>query len=144
MSDNNEQLEGMHAIRSIIAKYREIGMGYTDVAGLLYLRKQLVTNLSFYVELVIDSKTAYDSAYAERKSLFAEKKNLYLSQGANSAVSVTKAEQDIKEALGNEKYLESKVFEGRQNVDIFKEVSDTMKQHISYLKFERQNPPAQN
>lgn len=133
----SEKIRGIESLKNIVEWYRGIGQAYNDIEKLIYSRKQLVTNLYYYVELVNDLKFEYDNAYAKRKALFAEKISIYKSNGESVSGAEKMALKDIEKAVEEEKYFESKLFEGRQNVSIFMEISETMSQQISYLKQEQ-------
>lgn len=133
----SEKIRGIESLKNIVEWYRGIGQAYNDIEKLIYSRKQLVTNLYYYVELVNDLKFEYDNAYAKRKALFAEKISIHKSNGESVSGAEKMALKDIEKAVEEEKYFESKLFEGRQNVSIFMEISETMSQQISYLKQEQ-------
>ncbi len=131
--------DNLKKIIKVVSWYNELPKDYSNIEELLYVRKQLCTNL-FAVAIELTKtrqewkKHAYEVERIKRQSM-----QSYLEEGVPVSKAEAYAKAEALEALEQETMIESAYMTLKILVDNAVEVNTTMMQHVSNLKEERKN-----
>jgi len=126
------------SIEKIVTWYAQLPRDFSGVSDLMRARSMLATHLSFMAGFVADLNTQYKTAEFRRKAAFSESMRQHMAVDKTSAAAAKMlAENDTLAKLETETATECEYQRAKLLYDAWRNVCDTLSQHISNLKMEK-------